>query len=479
MTAQILIPLHAKWFQKRGIDPDTATRYGVCTSTRSDIGEVIAFPFVEHGRVVNHKYRGAQKAFRQDRDATKCFWNHDAILDEALRDGSQRLVITEGEMDALAAIESGFPLTVSVPDGAPASAKDDPVDPGEDVKFSYVHRAWDALKLVKQIVIATDADAPGQALAHELVRRLGPARCLFVRYPDDCKDLNEVLMEHGAGGVARVLNGARLWPVKGLYRLSDYPEMGDLQTFDTGWPEMDRYLKLYRGGFGVCTGVPSSGKSAWSNALATNMALRHGWNIGIGSFESPPKPFLRGQLRNYVGGSHYDADRFIEQRFSFIGLQPTDDEDDADLDWMLDRASDAVVRHGMDMLILDPWNEIEHKRARDESETDYISRALRQLRRFAANYGVYTMIVAHPSKMNKGEGGAIKEPTLYDISGSAAWYNRADHGIVVHRADPAKNVSTVAVRKARFQPTIGKPGVQSFQLNAVTGRYEALPDEFA
>ena len=39
------------------------------------------------------------------------------------RQGS--VAITEGEIDAITAIECGFPLSVSVPDGAPAeNAKD-------------------------------------------------------------------------------------------------------------------------------------------------------------------------------------------------------------------------------------------------------------------------------------------------------------------------------------------------------------------
>ncbi len=472
-----LSDLHARFLLSRKIDPETATRYGVGSSMRSDIGDSLTFAFIENGKPVNHKYRGPGKQFRQDKDAVKCFWNHDAILDPALRAGTQRLIITEGEMDALSAIECGFPLTISVPDGAPATVKDDPVDPETDVKFSFVHRAWDALKEVKSIVLATDNDDPGKALAQELVRRLGPARCMFVNYPEGCKDLNDVLMKHGPGELTRVINGAKLYPVKGLYRLSDYPDMGPLATYDTGWPSMDRWLKLYRGEFIVVTGVPNHGKSAWLNALSMNMAKRHGWNIGIGSFEARVKPFLRAQLRQYHGGDWWDADAFIESHYSFIGQQPTDDSDDGDLEWMIDRASDAVVRHGMNMLILDPWNEIEHKRGRNESEPEYINRAIRTLKRFGTNFDCVVAVVAHPSKMNIGKEGAIKEPTLYDISGAAGWYNKADHGIVVHRPNPAANIAMVSTRKVRFQPETGKPGTQAFQKNLVSGVFEELPDE--
>ena len=56
-----------KWFEKREICPETAVRYGVYTGRTDDSGtvtpdasgNVIVFPFVDHGRVVAEKYRGA------------------------------------------------------------------------------------------------------------------------------------------------------------------------------------------------------------------------------------------------------------------------------------------------------------------------------------------------------------------------------------------------------------------------------------
>ncbi|WP_244613598.1 hypothetical protein [Nitrobacter winogradskyi] len=44
-----------------------------------------------------------------------------------------------------------------------------------------------------------------------------------------------------------------------------------------------------------------------------------------------------------------------------------DDAEDPTIDWVLDCAGDAVVRFGLNVLIIDPWNELEHHRRRDES----------------------------------------------------------------------------------------------------------------
>jgi twinkle protein len=55
---------------------------------------------------------------------------------------------------------------------------------------------------VKQIIIATDNDAPGRILAADLARWLGPERCKFIEYPEGTKDLNDVLLSYGSTGVA-------------------------------------------------------------------------------------------------------------------------------------------------------------------------------------------------------------------------------------------------------------------------------------
>jgi len=58
-----------------------------------------------------------------------------------------------------------------------------------------------------------------------------------------------------------VLNGAKPYPVRGLYRLSDYPEVPPLQLFSTGWQTVDTLMKLYFGELVIITGIPSHGKA--------------------------------------------------------------------------------------------------------------------------------------------------------------------------------------------------------------------------
>jgi len=59
-------------------------------------------------------------------------------------------------------------------------------------------------------------------------------------------------------------------------------------------------------------------------------------------------------------------------------------------------------------------------------------------------------------KSGKWPSGKYPVPTLYDISDSAHFANRADVGIVVHRKTEEETL--VRVSKVRFQDQIGKPG---------------------
>lgn len=74
----------------------------------------------------------------------------------------------------------------------------------------------------------------------------------------------------------------------------------------------------------------------------------------------------------------------------------------------------------------------------------------------AAKFHVHVIVAAHPAKpARKKEDGGLSIPTLYDISDSAHWYNKADVGIVVHRDG---DETIIRVAKSRYHDQIGVPG---------------------
>jgi twinkle protein len=495
----ILGPIGLKAFEGRGICQETVVRFGIYTVSRSgqngavvpdSNGNIIAFPFEERGVVVAEKYRAPGKRFWQRAGGRRTFWNADVLDDPGLETAQYPLVITEGEIDALTAIQCGFPLTVSVPDGAPKVPEGDvpddlpPIDPGRENtgKFEFLWNNRERLARIKRFILAVDNDPPGRRLAAELVRRLSASRCSFVTYPEGCKDLNDVLTRHNAQAVASVLNGAQPYPVRGLYRLSEYPEPGPLPTFSTGWWTLDRHLLIFAGELMVVTGIPGHGKSTWVLNLLVNLATQYGFVAAIFSPEMPTVPQLRDKLRRITLGRPISeiqcddlaqTDRWLEQHFVFIDTDPTGRQDEEfDLDWLLDRATDAVLRDAIRVLVIDPWNEIEHARRRDETTTDYIGRCIRALKRFARLYSVVVIVVAHPTK-EVGRNGESRPPTLYDIEGSAHWFNKPDHGIIIDRPNPDADEGVIRVAKVRFDET-GEKGVVRMRFDRMSARFLLL-----
>jgi len=489
MTTKTLGPAGIAAIEARCISVETAVKYGIYTG-RSDRGEVIAdaagnvlaFPFERRGAVVGEKYRAQPKKFWQRAGGQRTFWNADALDDPGLESGYLPLIITEGEFDALTAIDCGFPLSVSVPDGAP------PVRDGENPddlppvmateentgKFEFMWRERERLKLIKRFIIAVDSDGPGRRLAAELVRRLSASRCCFVTYPAGCKDLNEVRTLLGPEAVASVLNSAQPYPVRGLYRLSEFPAHEAVRAYSTGWHLLDQHLKVFPGEFMIVTGIPSHGKSSFVLNLLGNLADLHGWRSAVFSPEMPAVPYLRDKLRRIKSASRDPSiDAWIEDNFVFIEADPTGRNDaDFDLDWVIDRATDAVLRDGVRVLVIDPWNEIEHARRRDESMTDYIARGIRALKRFARLYDVAVIVVAHPTK-DVGKDGKSRPVTLYDIEGSAHWYNKCDHGLIIDRPNSYSNEADIRIAKVRFDET-GEKGTVRMMFNRERSRYERL-----
>lgn len=460
---------HAKLLENRGIDPETAARYGVESCDRA--GDWVRIPFVLGDKVVNWKYRtlSGDKRFSQEAGAVKCFFNFNVIVDSTLAD--HPLIITEGEFDALAAIQAGYPRTVSVPDGAPAEAQGD----AEGAKYSYVMDAKDALSGVKEIILCTDGDGPGVNLLNDLALRLGKARCKWVRYPKGCKDLNDAYRLYGPKGVTETINRAKWMRVDGLYRMSELPPVMAPASHKLGMSILDDHYRLRLGDFTVITGIPGHGKTSLINEISARVVDRFDWPVAIASFEQKPQTDHRRNLRTLHSGklqawmSHEQlaaADRWIDNNFVFIA--PSED-DEVTLQWTLERCAAAAIQYGAKLVVIDPWNEMDHVRPADVTLTEYVGVAIREFRRLAQKYQVHVIVAAHPAKLKRNKEGAFEIPSLYDISDSAHWYNKSDVGIVVHRLDQARTLIRVA--KSRYHDEIGTPGDVEAHFVREVGRY--------
>jgi twinkle protein len=466
---------HQDLLDARGLDLELLERLGVETCEKRS-GDWVSIAYLDRGERVNEKVRtiSGEKRFYQDAGKKPIFWNIDCLRDESL--ATQPLVVTEGEFDAIAAIQAGFVRTVSVPNGAPAEevGKDD-----TGTRYAFLADAKPLLKDCKEIILATDGDPPGIALMNDLAVRLGKARCKWVRYPKGCKDLNDALAKFGPRGVVETLNRAQWVKVSGVYRMSELPPIYQPPAYPIGIVGLDRHYKIRLGDLAVLVGIPGHGKTSWLNEVAGRMATDYGWVCAFASFEQRPQHDHKRSLRTFrcrksatwqTAADIAQADKWIEDQFVFI---VPDDEDEPTVEWLIERIQAAVVQHGAKLVVIDPWNELEHQRPAGMSETEYTGISLAQIRRLAQRLNCHIIVATHPTKLEAGKDGKLPKPTLYSASGSANWANKPEVGLVIYR-DGADTV--LDIQKVRYHDEIGEPGSLNMIFLRDQGRFEVILD---
>ncbi|KAI3455894.1 hypothetical protein Pfo_012557 [Paulownia fortunei] len=209
------------YFAERMISGETLRRNAVMQKRNGD-QIAIAFGYRRNEELVSCKYRSITKRFWQESNTEKIFYGLDDIKE------ASDIIIVEGEMDKLAMEEAGFKNCVSVPDGAPSKVSNKPLpSEKEDTKYHYLWNCKDYTAKASRIILATDGDPPGQALAEELAQRLGRERCWRVKWPkkndaESFKDANEVLMYMGPDALREVIENSELYQIRGLFNSKDY-----------------------------------------------------------------------------------------------------------------------------------------------------------------------------------------------------------------------------------------------------------------
>lgn len=462
--------------KKRKISAKTLSEHNVgWIEPKGKIPGALSFPRMINGNVYGIKYRSASKQMWQSKDPMPCFYNYD----NALKSGEKVLVITEGEIDSMSWHEAGIRNNASVPNGAPS-----PNSKNLDKCFEFLEDGL--VKHFDQFILATDNDEPGQLLAEELANRLGAHNCLLVKYPSGCKDANDVLVQYGVQALQQVYAQAKPMPIDGLYQPADLIEhVMDLYNeglkpgLSTGYNLLDDFYTVRESEMTIITGIPGSGKSTWLDALSVNLFRDHGWKFAFCSPENWPvhrhvasivekltkKPFNKAHPESIGPEELQTALDVIQDSFFFTQLQ----SEKMSIDYILDVMQAAISRHGVNGIILDPWNELEQNRPEGITETEYISTALGKIRRFARLNGVHIWIVAHPTKLQKNNDGTYPVPRLYDVAGSAHFYNKTDNGICIYRKDLEAPVE-VHVQKVRFKE-VGRPGSIYMGFNRESGTY--------
>lgn len=250
---------------------------------------------------------------------------------------------------------------------------------------------------------------------------------------------------------------------------------------DIGWENAAGVFNVEPGQMTVVTGIPSHGKSTFIDALRVNLFRLHGWASAAFSPENwPAQTHLSLLAEMYARRNFYEMTQddlygvMCEVMRGFFFIQPDRDEDMMTVDAILARAKALVYRSGIRVLVIDPWNEIEHAIPQGQREDQYISIQLAKIRRFARVNAVHVFLIAHPRQIEKDKNGGYPPPTAYDIAGGAMWRNKADNILCVYRPNMQTSDTHVFVQKIRFRRN-GKAGeMLKFSFHVGTSTYYAV-----
>lgn len=464
----------------RGISEETCRKLRLGFENHPGLGPSVIFPSFDKAgqKVINVKYRKiASKDFRNSPDTYRPFFGLPTLTNP-----SAPVIIVEGEIDQATLVECGFDNVLSIPDGSNAKGS-------QGKKLDCLPSAEKELIAAKRVIIATDGDDAGRAMAQELATRIGMDKVALVEFPDDAKDANDYLMRHGRDALVNLIHAATSPVLDGVSVITDYQE--DIWEHrhlfgKDGYaiPGMDKFTEMCRfhpGSLVIVTGVPGAGKSSFLRAAMILLAgSRDYFPVAMFAPEDAPMPrkFFEKFVRLVSGSSVAEMGRanyemvvdLVKEKILLIHPESNS------LDDILLRAEYTVLNHGAKVIVIDPWTEVVTTRERGEGEVEHINKCLSRIQRFARDKGVVVIISAHPTKQgverSKGNDGVVQ---LFDISGTASWNNKADFGISIKRSaeHPDSIVSEIHVVKVR-DGDYGKLGSVDMSHNPRTGQYKEL-----
>lgn len=448
---------------KRKLTNETIDYFKISTGEK---GEIV-FPHIKNGEVVNLKhyipaYNDNKKKMWQEENCEPILFNMDNV------EGSNYLIITEGEIDCMTLFQYGFRNVTSLPSGV------------KNLKF--IENNWDFLNKFNEIYLCLDSDDPGKNAVMSLVARLGNWRCKNVSLP--LKDANECLKNDiTKEDIFRCIENAETFaPVelksagsyaKEVVDIIEHPEryIGE----ETGIPELTDIIRGWRfGEVTLWTGQPASGKSTLLNQVNLFLA-RRGHKICIASLELRAARFLTWAAIQCLNSPNpkkskvVDFFEWIDSKWFIVDL-----DDNVKPTKLFDIMEYAAQRFGVKFFTIDSLMKIEL----DGSDTNKAqTRFMNSILAFAKRLNVHVHLVAHPKKLQSDS----SVPDRSDISGTSNIGNLADNTLSLWRRPVnealEENISSDAILYIKKHREFGNLGKVDLYVDPVTKRFTCAGQE--
>lgn len=437
-----------EYLAKRKISKQTAEACGLTSDGKGNI----VFNYYNTDDVLTMvKYRPARKVQRgenknwcqQNADTSPILFNMNRI------DVTKPLLICEGEVDCLSAIESGFQNAVSVPLGA-----------GNE---HWVQENWSWLEQFDKIIIWSDNDPSGEKMRKNIIPRLGAWRCYVVDAPTKgeyngkeipLKDINEILCVLGKEAVFSCIENANEVPIMNVVDFSDVEDF-DLEQADgiyTGIEDLDcQIAKMFYGTFNIFTGVNGSGKSSFVNQVFISETLHQGQDVFVYSGELPNWQLRNWILFNLAGRRHvittkkqgqpdmYKVKPEIKKEISdtYRGrLYFYDNELCRTSNALIEKMEEMARKRGTKVFIIDNLTVVDLE-SNENNKYDKQKEFIVRLIQFAKKFNVLVCLVIHPHKLE-----SVRRMNKMEIAGSMSLSDLAHRVFAVHRVTAKEKEGT-------------------------------------
>lgn len=468
------------YLASRGISAQTSEAMGVIADPHGNI----VFPYYDdNDTLMMVKYRPSHKLAageaknwcQKDSDTTPLLFHMHRV------NPSEPLLITEGEIDAMAAYESGYHNVVSVPLGAG--------------NFHWIEENWDWLEQFPSIILCGDNDDPGRKMNKEASQRLGTWRTKIVQLPDSftrpdgkivrVSDVNEVLFYFGKEKVMSCIQEAKDIPVESVVDYSTIEPLNtaELDGIETGIAAIDeKLIRLFYGTTTVLTGITGSGKSSFLSQVVCQAINSHK-DVWLYSKELPngmasawidhilagPRNVRKCKTGN--GGEYYVVDpekRKQIKEFYKGRLFVYKDECSSFVDDIKMSMEETVRKFGAKLLIIDNMSAVSFKCSADDrfvKQAEFIN----DLISFAKRFNVSVIVCVHPHKVDM-----TRRLDLMDIKGCGETIDLTHRVLSLYRVKPEEKEG---VRKPRGDGWQTPPNPYSVELSVLKDRMTGHANE--
>ena len=203
-----LTSIHRRYLNSRGITDNVIDSEGIKTSF-----EYITFPYFDDVGMVNWKQREIDKAkgFRQAGGCRQTMYRLKDIKASIKKQKEEnkpiKIIICEGEFDALSWVVANCNYATSISQGAPGKN-----DKRIESKLACVYNDLEVLKQVDIIYLSVDKDEPGEKLKYELTKLLQDDCTIMIIDSGQHKDANETLVNGGIDELRKIFKEAKEAP---------------------------------------------------------------------------------------------------------------------------------------------------------------------------------------------------------------------------------------------------------------------------